>query len=111
MKDIENRVKELENAVFDIRQMLAQTQGYSENVQSGVWGNEDKQKEKNKSLSNTINNVHNDLFNYEMKTNEDITDAQEAIGEVTELSLDNSTDITDVQEAISEIIELISGEE
>lgn len=37
----------------------------------------------------------------------DITDTQEAIGEVLEISDTNSSDITDIQEAVSELMEMI----
>lgn len=48
-----------------------------------------------------------DAYKQIIQNEADITDTQEAIGEVLEISDSNSSDITDIQEAVSELMEMI----
>lgn len=48
-----------------------------------------------------------DVYKQIITNTADITDTQEAIGEVLEISDTNSFDITDIQEAVSELMEMI----
>lgn len=108
MKDIESRVKDLENEIFMLKKLLSQNQGYSEGVQSDLWDSQKKQKDKNRELSNNTNTVSNNLFNYEYENDAAVKANTEAI-ETTADTLDTVMDtvIPSQAESIDEVAETL----
>lgn len=106
--------QKLEAQIADLKNSIRDLQNNFLSLQEEIW----KLQKKDRAIANETSKISTDVAGYKanndlavMTVNNDITDSQEAISDLTEMSDSNSSDITDCQEAISELMEIIEGSE